>query len=129
VRKPWEQQESRLAKLSGGSRNAGSGNGWVRKADVRSLRYLIEAKWTARKSFTLKLKDLRTLEHQAAVEGLEPAFCIEFSEDTGQGIEVPRRYVVLLESAVFSGDPRLTHSAASGTAPASEDDWAEAADE
>jgi hypothetical protein len=63
------------------------------------------------------------------VEGLEPAFCIEFSEDTGQGIEVPRRYVVLLESAVFNGDPRLTHSAASGTAPASEDDWAEAADE
>lgn len=108
-RKPWERQESRLARLSGGSRNAGSGNGWVRKADVRSLRYLIEAKWTAKRSFTLKLQELRTLEHQAVIEGREPAFCIEFSEDIGNGIKVSRRYVILLEDTVFSDDPRLPH--------------------
>ena len=75
--KPWEKQESRLAKVIGGTRNAGSGNGWVRKADVRNVDYLIEAKQTSAHSIRLKLDDLLALGHHADREGRIPAFCIE----------------------------------------------------
>ena len=106
MRRPWEKQESRLANLTGGTRNAGSGNGWVRKGDVRSRGHLMEAKWTKFKQFTLKLADLRTLEHHAAVDNRTPVFCIEFKERSGT-----RRYVVLREEDYFGDDdPRLPHS-------------------
>jgi hypothetical protein len=109
VRKPWQRQESRLANLTGGSVNAGSGNGWVRKADVRakSIGHLIEAKWTAHRSFTLKLTDLKVLAHHAAIEGRTPAFCIEFQESLGGGHHRTSRYVVLQEEDYFGDDPHL----------------------
>lgn len=102
MRKPWQKQESRLAGLTeGGRRQPGSGNGWARKHDVSTETHLIEAKWTARKSFTLKLVELRALEHNATIEDKDPIFAIEFSEDMGQGIEVARRYVVVPEDQYF----------------------------
>lgn len=106
-KRPWDKQESRLAGVTGGTRNSGSGNGWVRKADVRGnrLRYLIEAKWTARKSFILKLADLKVLEHRAALEDREPAFCIEFSEQTTTGHTRLHRYVVVKEEHLFGDEP------------------------
>jgi hypothetical protein len=88
VPKKWEKQESRLANLIGGTRNAGSGSGWVRKADVRNVDYLIEAKTTENKGYRLTLQELLTLGHQADVEGRTPAFCVEI-----QG----HNYVVLRE--------------------------------
>ena len=107
-RKPWEKQESRLAHLTEGTRNSGSGSGWVRKHDVRSgWRHLIEAKWTRRRSFILKLGDLKVLEHRATLEDRTPAFCVEFWEDKGGGHGVAHRYVVLREEDYFDGDPRL----------------------
>jgi hypothetical protein len=116
AKKPWEKQESRLANVTGGTRNSGSGNGWVRKNDVRHrrrgpLQYLLEAKWTAAKSFTLKLADLKALEHNAALVSRTPAYAIEFSEKTASGHRVCRRYVVLREEDVFSDDPHLPDSA------------------
>ena len=63
--------------MLGGTRNAGSGNGWVRKSDVRNREYLVEAKQTANKSFRLTLADLLANAHHADVEGRTPAFCIE----------------------------------------------------
>lgn len=101
-RKPWEKQESRLANLTGGTRSPGSGNGWVRKHDVRSLGRLIEAKWTSHKSFVLKLAELRQLEHNALIDNRTPVFCIEFKEKGGT-----RRYVVLREEDYFDDDPRI----------------------
>lgn len=114
MKKPWEKQEQRLANLLGGTVNSGSGNGWVRKADVRGrLQWLVEAKWTGSKSFTLKLADLRALEHHAVIDNRTPAFCIEFKERTGT-----RRYVVLREDDVFNGDdPRLHHQPPTVTGP------------
>jgi len=104
VKKPWEKQESRLANLTGGERQPGSGNGWARKNDVRSRRLgvLIEAKWTKYRSFILKLDVLRQLEHNAAVENRTPVFCVEFKDRHGT-----RRYVVLREEDYFDDDPRL----------------------
>jgi hypothetical protein len=88
VKQPWEKQESRLANLLGGERNAGSGNGWSRKNDVRSPRFLVEAKWTSKKSYSLKAQELRQLEHNAAMDNRIPVLCIELGG---------RRYVVVPE--------------------------------
>src|SRR5262252_11066855 len=69
VRKAWQKQEKRLAGMLGGTRNAGSGNGWVRKNDVRNRDYLVEAKWTEHRSYRLRVEDLLSLAHHADVEG------------------------------------------------------------
>ena len=93
--KPWERQEKRLAKIVGGKRNAGSGNGWVRKADVRDGedRYLYEAKNTAAKSFILKLSDLKAVGHHADREGRIPVMHLEIAGNN---------YVVLREHDFFN---------------------------
>lgn len=57
--------------------NAGSGNGWLRKADVRSKRFLFEAKRTGKLTLTVSFKVLRTLAAQAAAEGLMPVLPFE----------------------------------------------------
>jgi hypothetical protein len=79
VPKKWQKQESRLAALIGGTRNAGSGNGWVRKSDVRNREWLVEAKQTDARSIRLKLDDLLANGHHADVEGRTPAFCVEIA--------------------------------------------------
>ena len=100
-RKPWEKQESRLANLLGGERNAGSGNGWSRKQDVRSKKFLVEAKWTSKKSFSIKADALRQLEHNAAIEDRIPVLAIELGG---------RRYVLVREDDfpfnTDTGEPR-----------------------
>jgi hypothetical protein len=65
--------------MIGGTRNAGSGNGWVRKSDVRNREYLIEAKWTEHRSYRLRLDDLHVVAHHADLEGRTPAICLEIA--------------------------------------------------
>lgn len=85
-------QEKRVAKRHGGTRNAGSGNGWTRKADVRSsigsLDFLWEMKRTDAKSISLKHSDLETVRSQAWSEGRMPILHLELCG---------RQYVVLEE--------------------------------
>lgn len=76
--KDSQRQERTLAKELGGSVNAGSGNGWVRKGDVRSEQELWECKVTSAKSYSLKHADLDTLYKQALMDGRIPIFLIEF---------------------------------------------------
>lgn len=84
------KQEKRSADSYRGSRNSGSGNGWVRKNDVRSEKFLIENKTTiGTKSITLKEVDLRELREHAILEDRIPV--LQF--DIGN-----RGYVVLTES-------------------------------
>ena len=52
--KPWEKQEKRLAKKTGGTTTAASGSFWSRKGDVRSADLLIEAKQTDKASYSIK---------------------------------------------------------------------------
>ena len=64
------KQEQRTADRYRGSRQPGSGSGWMRKNDVRSEDLLIENKRTDnRKTITLKAVDLIALRHRAALEG------------------------------------------------------------
>jgi hypothetical protein len=82
------RQEKDLAKKLDGSRNAMSGAGWVRKADVRTDEFLIEAKTTDNKGYRLTLTELRELRKQAIMDDRTPVFVVDI-----QG----HRYVVLEE--------------------------------
>jgi hypothetical protein len=88
--KDSQKQENRLASVLGGSRNSGSGNGWVRKSDVRSEFELVEAKITSAKSYSLKDAELNQNVEYALMDGRMPIFLVEF-KTTG------RSYVILTE--------------------------------
>lgn len=86
-----QKQEKRVAKAMGGTINAMSGAGWVRKADVRTDDYMVECKTKMdpnAKSTTIRAKDLRDLTKRAYAEGRIPLYVIEFG---------PHSYVMLPE--------------------------------
>ena len=88
--KDSQKQENRLAEKLGGSRNSGSGNGWIRKSDIRADDVLIEAKITSAKSYSLKDDELIKNRNYAIVDGRMPIFLVEF-KITGNS------YVILAE--------------------------------
>lgn len=89
INKRSRKQEQRSAKSYKGSRNAGSGSGWLRKNDVRTENILIENKFTTNeKQITLKHKDLTELIERAILEDRLPVLQFDLAE---------RRYVVLTE--------------------------------
>lgn len=95
-----QKQERAVAKRYSGSVNAGSGNGWVRKSDVRSNHVLFEMKYTDAKSFSLKAADLEKAEKYALIDGREMVFGVSFS-----GIEymlVPEEYYHRLHDALHT---------------------------
>jgi hypothetical protein len=90
INKISKKQEMRAAKTYKGSRNAGSGSGWLRKNDVRAESLLIENKLTTgSKSITLKSLDLRELETRAILEDRLPVLQFDLNG---------KSYVVLLEN-------------------------------
>ena len=87
--KKSQKQEKRTADTYRGSRNSGSGNGWMRKNDVRAEEFLIENKFTTgTKSITLKEVDLRELREHAILEDRTPVLQFDLAG---------RSYVVLVE--------------------------------
>lgn len=85
------KQEKRTAESYRGSRNAMSGAGWVRKADVRTEDFMIENKLKMdpeAKSYSLKAIDMRDLTKRALLEGRIPLMQIDLAG---------HRYVVLRE--------------------------------
>lgn len=87
--KKSRKQEVKAAETYRGSRQPGSGAGWVRKNDVRSSELLVECKLTENlKTYTLKFSDLRELEVRAIQEDRMPV--LQF--DLGG-----RQYVVLTQ--------------------------------
>lgn len=91
VQKISDRQEKRTAETYRGSRNAMSGAGWMRKADVRAHDFLIENKAKTlpnAKSFSVKDKDMQDLTKRAILEGRIPVWQVDING---------RRYVVLNE--------------------------------
>jgi len=85
------RQEKRTAEAYKGSRNAMSGAGWVRKADVRTEEFMIENKLKMdpdAKSYSIKAVDMRDLTKRARLEGRIPLMQIDLAG---------HRYVVLTE--------------------------------
>lgn len=77
ARKASQRQEREAAKKWGGTLNAGSGNGWVRKNDIRSPKFSIECKTTSATSYRLTLADLKKAEQNALLDGRVMIFQIE----------------------------------------------------
>ena len=89
INKASKRQELRTADKYRGSRNAGSGSGWLRKNDVRSEQFLIENKLTTgTKSYSIKSQELKELEVRSILEDRIPV--LQF--DLGG-----KSYVVLVE--------------------------------
>lgn len=85
--KDSQKQERALAKqLAGASVNSGSGNGWIRKADVRTDNELFELKVTDAKSYSLKDAELQKLSDQALVDGRIPVFMVEFRSTSNEWV-------------------------------------------
>lgn len=85
------RQEKRTAESYKGSRNAMSGAGWVRKADVRTEDFMIENKLKMdpnAKSYSIKAVDMRDLTKRARLEGRIPLMQIDLAG---------HRYVLLTE--------------------------------
>lgn len=73
IMKASRKQEDRTAGRYKGSRNAGSGSGWLRKNDVRSDNLLIENKLTQNaKSYSIKFKELEELRQRAILDDRLP---------------------------------------------------------
>lgn len=75
------RQEKDAADFYGGKRTPGSGNGWVRKGDVRTDNLMIELKTTTKSSYPLSSRELRELWDQAVLDGRMPVFEIEYAND------------------------------------------------
>lgn len=69
--KPWEEQERRLVRQTGGQRSAASG-ALSRKGDVRSRLMLIEAKTTGNRSYTIQSKELEKIWREALMDDRLP---------------------------------------------------------
>lgn len=79
-RKRSQRQEKRIAKKFGGSTRAGSGAFWSQKGDVRSEKFLIEAKRTDSNSYRISAKVWNKIRKEAIREGLrEPMYAIEIN--------------------------------------------------
>lgn len=73
------KHEDRLAKATGGKRNAASGAFWSRKGDVRSRLYLLEHKWTGNKTFTVKSVEVEKITKEAILDGRIPVFGVHLN--------------------------------------------------
>jgi len=71
------RQERKIAREAGGRRTAGSGNQPGNKGDVRTDRWLVEAKTTTAKGYTVTMATWRKIELEAHRKLLEPALIIE----------------------------------------------------
>lgn len=77
VHRRSRKQEEAGARRFGGRRTPGSGNGWHTKNDVITEDLSIEYKFTDKKSYSLKGKDLVTAEKNALIAGRDMAFIVE----------------------------------------------------
>lgn len=102
--KDSQRQERALAKQLQGSVNAGSGNGWVRKGDVRSDKELWECKITSAKSYSLKRADLNKLNEQALMDGRIPIFLIEFMQEGESFVVLSKDDYLEMRAAYFGNE-------------------------
>lgn len=88
VRKNWKKQEARLGR-EGARRVPGSGSGPL-KGDNKGDHFLVQAKTTERKQFSLTQRDLAKMVDDANVEERIPVMQLEFTNGPSED-----RYAVL----------------------------------
>lgn len=72
-------QEIRVSEDVGGRKVPASGALAGNKGDVETLKWLIDAKLTEQKSYSLSTKVLRKIDGEAAAYGKTPALVVEFT--------------------------------------------------
>lgn len=87
--KQSQKHEKRLAKVLDGQVNAASGAFWSRKGDVRASKWLLEHKWTGKKSKTITSAELQKITNEAIMDGRVPVFGIHLDGED---------YVIMLET-------------------------------
>lgn len=102
--KDSQRQERQLAKALDGSVNSGSGNGWVRKGDVRTPDELFELKITDAKSYSLKDAELNKNYTQALMDGRIPIFMVEFKSSGNSWIIMSKDDYLTLRSEAQIGN-------------------------
>lgn len=91
-RKRGLKAEHRVAKKEAGRITPASGAAWHSKGDVKSASRLVQVKSTVKKSYTITLKDLETIERQAAATDRDASFVIEFVTPKGNLYYSVERY-------------------------------------
>jgi len=93
----WKTQEQRLAKKLKGRVTPGSGSTPVLKfkGDVVNELYVVEAKSTKDKSYSLKLEDLRKVVRYAFQQNKLPAFQIQFEDGKAGNILDIKEWVLI----------------------------------
>ena len=88
--KKGQKSEKKAAKRYGGTLKPASGALWVAKGDISVKKdimgfrgLLIQNKETSKKSYTLKLEQVKEIEEQALMEDLIPVFRISYN---GEGV-------------------------------------------
>src|SRR6267142_34725 len=103
--KDSQKQERAFSHMVGGSLNSGSGNGWLRKADVRTEKELFELKITDKKSYALKDTELEKLSDQALIDGRIPVFMVEFKSTGNSWVILSKEdYLTLREEASIGNE-------------------------
>jgi hypothetical protein len=103
--KDSQRQEKALARKLGGTVNSGSGNGWLRKSDVRTEQELFELKITSAKSYSLKDSELEKNYNQALIDGRIPVFMVEFKTTRNTWVILSiEDYMTLREEACIATD-------------------------
>jgi hypothetical protein len=75
--KQWEKQEKDVARRRNGSRQPGSGSGWLRRNDVREAGVLWEMKSTGKTQITVKKATWQEMRRNALLEGRMPALHLD----------------------------------------------------
>lgn len=66
MKKPkWKLHEDTIAKDLNGKKNKGSGNSWAHPGDIKTSEFLIEAKRTEKKSYSITLETWNKIEEEA----------------------------------------------------------------
>lgn len=110
-------QEKRIARDVGGRVQAGSGNSWKAKGDVRKQGQLrIEAKFTEKGVYRLKLAELQKIKEEAIRGGLEtPVMQVEFLVPHASFKLAVLDFTLFCHLRAFRGDEKALHQYAIST--------------
>jgi hypothetical protein len=92
VQADWRKHEKDIAKRSGGSRVAGSGNQPGKPGDVRGTKFLRDGKATVRKNISISAKVLRKIVEEALALGRTPVIEVRLE---GAEFPCPSDWVIL----------------------------------
>lgn len=78
--KKWQKHERTTAKSFNSKVNKGSGNQWYNPSDIRTEEYLLEAKQTDKKSYSISLNTWNKLADEAGLVKKIPALVLRLQE-------------------------------------------------